>query len=127
LLLDGQSAGPYHNWQLTTRILKKELEDSGRFRVTVATSPQSGGDFRDFKLEFSKYQVIVFNCDAPDWPADLRLRFERYIENGGGLVVVHAADNAFSNWPAFNQMIGIGGWRNRSESAGPLWYFKDAS
>jgi type 1 glutamine amidotransferase len=125
LLLDGQSAGPYHNWQLTTRVLKKELEDSGRFRVTVATSPQSGGDFSDFKPEFSKYQVIVFNYDAPDWPADLRLQFERYIDNGGGLVVVHAADNAFPNWPAFNQMIGIGGWRERKEGAGPLWYFKD--
>jgi hypothetical protein len=38
LLLDGQSAGPYHNWQLTTPVLKKELEDTGRFRVTVTTS-----------------------------------------------------------------------------------------
>ena len=125
LLLDGQSAGPYHNWQLTTRVLKKELDDSGRFRVTVATSPQSGGDFSGFKPEFSRYQVIVFNYDAPDWPSDLRLQFEHYIDNGGGLVVVHAADNAFPNWPAFNQMIGIGGWRERKEGAGPLWYFKD--
>jgi hypothetical protein len=125
LLLDGQSAGPYHNWQLTTRVLKKELEDCGVFRVTVATSPQSGGDFSDFKPEFGKYQVIVLNYDAPDWPADLRAQFEHYIENGGGLVIVHAADNAFPNWPAFNQMAGIGGWRDRNESAGPLWYFKD--
>src|ERR1700675_240594 len=106
LLLDGQSAGPYHNWQLTTPVLKKELEDSGRFRVTVATSPQSGGDFSSFRPEFSKYQVIVLNYDAPDWPADLRLQFEHYIENGGGLVIVHAADNAFPNWAAFNQMAG---------------------
>jgi TolB protein len=125
LLLDGQSAGPYHNWQLTTPVLKKELEDTGRFRVTIATSPQSGGDFSSFKPEFSEYQVIVFNYDAPDWPADLRSQFEHYIENGGGLVIVHAADNAFPNWPAFNLMAGIGGWRARNESAGPLWYFKD--
>ncbi len=91
LLLDGQSAGPYHNWQLTTPVLKKELEQAGRFRVTVATSPQPGGDFSSFRPEFSKYQVVVFNYDAPDWPADLRLQFEHYIENGGGLVIVHAA------------------------------------
>jgi hypothetical protein len=125
LLLDGQSAGAYHNWQLTTRVLKKELEDAGRFQITVATSPRSDGDFSDFKPEFNKYQVIVLNYDGPDWPADLRLQFERYIENGGGLVVVHAADNAFPNWPAFNQMIGIGGWRERNQTAGSLWYFKD--
>jgi hypothetical protein len=48
LLLDGQSARAYHNWQLTKRVLKKELEDTGRFQVTVATSPQSGGDFSNF-------------------------------------------------------------------------------
>jgi TolB protein len=125
LLLDGQSAGAYHNWRLTTTVLKKELEDSGRFRVTVATSPQFGSDFSSFMPEFSKYQVIVFNYDGPDWPADLRLQFVHYIEDGGGLVIVHAADNAFPNWPAFNQMTGVGGWRDRNEKAGPLWYFKD--
>jgi type 1 glutamine amidotransferase len=40
-------------------------------------------------------------------------------------VVVHAADNAFPNWPEFNLMIGVGGWRGRNENAGPMWYFKD--
>ena len=74
---------------------------------------------------FGKYQVIVSNLDAPDWPADLRTQFERFVENGGGLVVVHAADNAFPDWPAYNLMIGIGGWRNRTEQAGPMWYFND--
>ena len=125
LILDGQSAGPYHNWQLTTPVLKKELEDSGRFQVTVTTCPKSDGDFSGFRPEFSEYQVIVLNYDGPDWPADLRLQFEHYIEDGGGLVIVHAADNAFPNWPAFNRMTGIGGWRNRNEASGPLWYFKD--
>jgi uncharacterized protein len=125
LLIDGQSGGPYHNWQLTTPVLKKELEDTGLFQVTVATSPRYGEQFSNFKPEFSKYQAIVFNYDAPDWPSDLRLQFQRYIENGGGLVIVHAADNAFPNWAAYNLMIGIGGWRDRNENAGPLWYFKN--
>jgi hypothetical protein len=40
-------------------------------------------------------------------------------------VIVHAADNAFPDWPAFNEMTGIGGWRNRNEQAGPYWYWKD--
>ena len=39
--------------------------------------------------------------------------------------MVHAADNSFPDWPAYNQMIGIGGWRNRDEHAGPYWYVKD--
>jgi hypothetical protein len=125
LLIDGQSAGPYHNWQLTTPVLKRELEDTKLFAVTVASSPRSGQDFADFHPDFSKYKVVVLNYDGPDWPENLRAQFEQFIHDGGGLVVVHAADNAFPNWPAFNQMTGVGGWRGRSESAGPMWYIKD--
>jgi type 1 glutamine amidotransferase len=125
LLLDGQSAGPYHNWKLTTPVLKAELEETGLFQVTVVTAPPSDGDFSNFKPKFSDYQVIVSNYDALDWPSDLRTQFEQFVSNGGGLVVVHAADNAFPNWPAYNLMIGIGGWRKRNETAGPMWYFKD--
>jgi type 1 glutamine amidotransferase len=125
LLLDGESAGTYHNWQVTTPILKKELEETGLFEVTVATAPHADGDFSNFKPEFSRYQVVVSNLDSADWPPELRSEFEQYIHNGGGFVAVHAADNAFPNWPAYNQMIGIGGWRGRTETAGPRWYFKD--
>jgi type 1 glutamine amidotransferase len=125
LLLDGQSAGAFHNWRLTTPVLKAELEETGLFEVTVVTAPASDGDFNNFKPKLNHYQVIVSNYDAPDWPADLRLEFEQYVSNGGGLVVVHAADNAFPNWPAYNLMTGIGGWRGRTEQAGPMWYFKE--
>jgi len=67
----------------------------------VLTCPPSDGDFTSFKPEFGRYQVIVSNLDSPDWPADLRTAFEQYVSGGGGLVVVHAADNAFS------QLAGI--------------------
>lgn len=125
LLLDGQSSGAYHNWKLTTPVLKAELEETGLFQVTVLTAPKSDGDFSIFHPKFSHYQVIVSNYDAPEWPEELRAQFELFVGNGGGLVVVHAADNAFPNWPAYNRMTGIGGWRNRNEQAGPMWYFRD--
>jgi type 1 glutamine amidotransferase len=127
LILDGQSGGPYHAWQKTTPILKKMLQETGMYQVEVATSPPVGGDFSKFNPPFNKYQVVVSNYDAADgqWSAALQASFERYMENGGGLVVVHAADNAFPGWPAYNQMIGIGGWRNRDEKSGPLWYYRD--
>ena len=125
MLLDGESGGPYHKWRLTTPVLKKELEEAGLFQVDVVTAPESGGDFSGFQPDFGKYQVIVSNYDAPDWPADLKFKFEQYMKKGGGLVVVHAADNAFAAWPAYNEMIGIGGWRHRTETAGPLWYYQD--
>jgi len=125
MILDGQSGGPYHNWKLTTPILREELEETGLFQVTVVTAPPADGDFSEFKPGFGNNQVIVMNYDAPDWPADLKSQFEQFISNGGGLVVIHAADNAFPNWPAYNSMIGVGGWRGRKEQAGPHWYFDD--
>ena len=33
MILDGQSAGTYHDWRHTTPVLKKELEDAGLFQV----------------------------------------------------------------------------------------------
>lgn len=124
MLLDGESAGPYHNWRLTTPVLKKELEETRMFAVTVVTAPDSKtGALSGFKPEFAKYKVVVSNYDAPDWPEDLKTQFEAYVRGGGGLVVVHAADNAFPQWAAYNEMIGIGGWRGRDASAGPMWFF----
>jgi len=126
MLLDGESAGLYHNWRVTTPVLKKELEETGLFAVTVVTAPDSKtGDLSGFRPEFAKYKVVVLNYDAPEWPDELKTQFEEYVRNGGGLVVIHAADNAFPHWAAFNEMIGIGGWRGRDQSAGPMWFFED--
>ena len=125
MLLDGESGGPYHKWQQVTPVLKKELEETGLFQVDVVTAPKSGEDFSGFRPDFSKYQVVVSNYDAPDWPAELKASFGQYLQNGGGLVTVHAADNSFGQWAEYNRMIGIGGWRGRNEASGPLWYFRD--
>ena len=127
MLLDGESAGSYHKWQLVTPVLKKQLDETGLFQVDVVTAPPANADFSTFKPDFSKYKVVVFNYDAPDdrWSAELKASFEKYVQDGGGFVAVHAADNAFPNWVAFNEMIGVGGWRSRTEKAGPFWYYKD--
>ncbi len=125
LIVDGQSGGPYHDWKATTPVLEKELADAGIFHVAVATAPQTGQDFSQFKPDFAGYQVVVLNLDAPDWPAEQKAQLVQFVRNGGGLVVVHAADNAFPDWPEFNRMTGIGGWRGRNEKSGPAWYIKD--
>ena len=127
MILDGESGGSYHQWQTVTPVLKKELDETGLFQVDVVTAPPAGGNFSNFNPDFGKYQVVVWNYDAPDerWPAELKASFEKYVAGGGGFVSVHAADNAFAGWTAFNEMIGVGGWRGRTEKAGPFWYLKD--
>ncbi len=127
MLLDGESAGRYHDWPRVTAALKAMLDETGLFAVTVVTAPPAGGDFSAFDPQFAKYQAVVMNYDAPDerWPAALKASFEAYMTGGGGLVAVHAADNAFAGWRAFNEMTGVGGWRARNEQAGPYWFFRD--
>jgi type 1 glutamine amidotransferase len=125
MILDGESGGPYHAWRQVTPLLKAQLEQTGLFQVDVVTAPPSTAGFAGFEPNFAAYQVVISNYDAADWPANLRTSFETYMKNGGGFVSVHAADNAFPNWPAYNEMIGVGGWRGRTERAGPLWYLRD--
>jgi hypothetical protein len=125
MILDGESAGSYHRWEQTTPVLRRALEETGLFKVDVVTAPAAGGDFAAFHAAFEQYQAIVMNYDAPDerWPEELKSSFEDFVRRGGGVVMVHAADNAFPGWKAWNQMNGIGGWRGRNESAGPFWYY----
>ena len=127
MILDGESGGTYHDWQRVTPVLKKILDETGLFTTTVVTAPPANGDVSGFKPDFAKYQVVVMNYDAPDqrWSSELKTSFEQYMRNGGGFVSVHAADNAFPGWQAYNEMIGVGGWRGRREQAGPYWFVKD--
>ncbi len=125
MILDGASAAAYHDWKLGTQIMKRELEETGLFEVTVVSVPSSDGDFSNTHPNFAKYQVVVLNYDSQDWPAPLKSEFETYMKNGGGLVVVHGADNAFPDWAAFNEMTGVGGWRKRDAPAGPKWYYQN--
>ena len=129
MILDGESGGPYHDWQHVTPALKKMLDETGLFAVTIVTAPTATADVAGFSPGFMKYRVVVLNYDAPDerWPAALKSSFEQYVSAGGGVVAVHAADNAFPGWAAFNEMMGVGGWRGRTEQAGPYWYHREGT
>jgi uncharacterized protein len=135
LLVTGQS-NRYHNWQVSSPIIKRQLEESGRFAVTVATTPPKGAtpnqDMSSFAPTFADYQVVLLDYEGFEFAAPVKQAFVDYMKNGGGLVVLHAADNAFPGWPEYNEMIGVGGWggftpgySNRTESAGPKIRWRD--
>ena len=52
MLLDGESGGPYHAWQVTTPVLKKELEETGLFQVDVVTAPPARRRFQRLQSGF---------------------------------------------------------------------------
>ncbi len=124
LIIDGQNN---HNWKGTTPVLKDLLEKSGRFTVEVVTCTKE--DSPTFKPDFGKYDVLVmnFNNDRHDgrWSEETEKAFEKFVSEGGGLVIYHAADNSFPQWKEFNEMCAIGGWGGRNEKSGPYLYMDD--
>lgn len=123
LIVDGQNN--HGIWPKTTKMMKRYLEETRRFKVDVATTAPQGTDDR-FKPDFSKYQVVVSNYNGADWPAATQAAFVEYVRNGGGFVVVHAANNSFGNWKEYNEMIGLGGWGGRNERSGPYVYLDES-
>jgi type 1 glutamine amidotransferase len=122
LIIDGQNN---HQWQVTTPVLKNILENTGRFVVNIRTTPSKGVATSHFSPDFDSYDVVLSNYNGEDWPAATRVAFERFVRNGGGFVVYHAADNSFPDWPEYNRMIGLGGWGGRNEKDGPYLRWKD--
>lgn len=122
LIIDGQNN---HDWKSTTPVLKQILEDCGLFEVDVVTSPPQGKSLEDFRPEFSNYDVVVSNYNGNLWSKETQADFETYIKNGGGFVSYHAADNAFPEWIAYNEMIALGGWGGRDEKSGPMVRIRD--
>lgn len=104
-----------HDWVAGTAAIRTILEGSGRFTVDVSTFPKLP--------DFTRYDVVINNFNGGHtsagtrWPAQAERALEAYIRNGGGLVVFHAANNAFLEWPAYNEMIGLG-WRDPSFGPG---------
>ncbi|RPI86766.1 MAG: ThuA domain-containing protein [Planctomycetaceae bacterium] len=111
LIVDGQNN---HNWKAMTPVMKAELEKTGRFKVDVVTTPENNApaaEWARFRPDFGKYQVVLSNYNGQLWPEEVRVALVKWVGNGGGLVIIHAANNAFPEWPEWNRMIGLG-WRD---------------
>ena len=122
LIIDGQNN--HAVWPKTSKMMKSYLEATKRFTVDIATTAKQGSD-PNFKPDFKKYQVVISNYNGADWPKETQEAFAQYVRDGGGFVVIHAANNAFGNWPEYNRMIGLGGWGGRNESTGPYVYLDE--
>ncbi len=122
LIVDGQNN--HKNWPQTTQMMKSYLTETGKFEVEIARTKESGTD-GDFSPDFSKYDVVVSNYNGADWPQQTQDAFVKFVAEGGGFVVVHAANNAFGNWVEYNKIIGLGGWGGRNQASGPYLYYRD--
>ncbi|MCF7959043.1 MAG: ThuA domain-containing protein [Phycisphaerae bacterium] len=121
LIVDGQNN---HKWAETTPVLKTMMEACGRFKVDVSTCPAKDKAMSGYLPDFTPYDLVVVNdgYNAAPWPRQTQIAFEKFVSAGGGVVIYHAADNAWPKWKAYNEMIAIGGWGGRNEKSGPYLY-----
>ena len=149
LIIDGQNN--HTVWPKSTMMMQQYLEETGLFAVDIqrtattwkaatwsAQYPLGDGIKRpdlkkpepdpNFAPNFADYDVVIsnFGWKASYWPRTTQVAFEDYMKNGGGFVVIHAADNSYPTWREFNKMIGLGGWGKRSAKDGPYVYFNEA-
>ena len=118
LIVDGFSN---HDWKQTSEVVKTILEESGLFTISISTSPSEPEDkeWKFWKPAFKNFSVVILNSNNIHnkeirWPENVEKRLEDYVKSGGGLYVLHSANNAFADWPEYNLMIGLG-WRSPGE------------
>ncbi|MDR2847935.1 MAG: ThuA domain-containing protein, partial [Bacteroidales bacterium] len=122
LIVTGQNN---HNWKDSHLILQKIFNESGVFTADLAISPPQGEDMSGFSPNFAAYQVVVLDYNGDSWSDATNAAFLNYVKNGGGIIVYHAADNAFRDWKEYNEIIGLGGWGDRNETDGPYVYYQN--
>lgn len=103
---------PGHHWRETTPVLRAQLETDPRLVVTVIEDPHlldsaALTNYAAVLLHFQNWQV-----PGPGPAARENLR--RFVEKGGGLVLIHFACGAwYGEWPEFKNL------------AGRIWYGPD--
>lgn len=122
LILTGQNN---HNWPVSSLAIKLILENAKLFRTDLLISPEKGKDMSTFLVDFSPYDLIIIDYNGAPWPEETQKGFVQYAENGGGIIIYHAANNSFPDWEEYNKICALGGWEGRNEADGPYVYWKD--
>ena len=112
LIVSGQNN---HDCEWTTPRLEALLEASGKFEVAVTTQP--GEDLATSDLR--ALDVIVLDYNGQRWGEAAERKFLAAVEGGVGVVVVHAANNAFRGWTEYETLVGDL-WRNGT-GHGPVY------
>lgn len=120
-----------HDWESTNSFLLDLIGDAGMFEVTPSITPSREADSTEWlswNPDFSAYDVVLLdyndfrgrNYNGGFWSARVRQNFETYISGGGAALALHASNNPFHGWEAYEQMIGLL-WR-RSDTGTSVHY-----
>lgn len=114
-----------HWWKGSSDAVKQILENSGLFTVDIIESPAMNEDISTYSPDFKKYKLVIVIYGGKTWAEGTRKNFEKYMADGGGMVVIHSSIVPMADWPEYNKMSGLGAWDGRDEKAGPYVYWKN--
>lgn len=107
LIITGQNG---HDWRGTTPILRKILEDSGKFNVRVTEEFRGAGP-----ETLASYDLVVLNyyeLRRPElrWGERADNALLDFVRSGKGILVYHFSVAAFDGWTEYEKLCG-GNWR----------------
>lgn len=112
----------HHNTAMQAETFKGILEATGTYNVEMILSNE-GKDWYEHDLVLSDYHLVISSSlgfeNIPEKPL---IQLEKFISNGGGLVMVHQGVGSFEDYPKFQEIIGIGWYGSHT---GPHTYWDD--
>ncbi len=107
LFLSGQNN---HAWEETNPLLLDILAEPGLFDVMTTLTPPKGSPpeaWDSWNPDFAAHDVVVLDYNGEMWPERVKTAFETYISGGGSALMVHASNNPFPGWTAYEEMVGM--------------------
>ena len=86
-----------------------------------------------FKPDWTKFDVVVLSYntgitgDAPQWLPEVKASFQHYPSPAAAASSRARRRQRLRRLGRIREIIGVGGWGNRNEQAGPYWYFRDGA
>ncbi|MEM8865869.1 MAG: ThuA domain-containing protein, partial [Planctomycetota bacterium] len=104
LMMTGQNN---HDWKKTTPALVEIINATGEFELTVDEKPWelSPNSFDQCDVVFSNWSMWP-NLEQDPWSPEVKQAFLDYMQQGGGLVVMHAGSSIHYQWSEFQALVG---------------------
>ncbi|MDH7502542.1 MAG: ThuA domain-containing protein [Verrucomicrobiota bacterium] len=95
---------PGHPWRETAPLLSKLIQQDPRLTVVTVEDPHMLDSAAVRSYDAVVLHFMNWEVKAPGEAARQNLR--RFVEDGGGLVLVHFACGAWQDWPEFRNLAG---------------------
>ena len=107
MIIGGQNN---HDWAKSTPFMKELLDKTSHFETILCNAPEkdSAQEAWDaWQPSFRDYDCVILDYNGEMWPDRVKEDFVEYVSNGGSVLVVHAANNSFTGWEEYEQMVGL--------------------